>query len=71
VKKKSVEAIRPQEPPRLLRVEEAAVYLSTTPWFIRSLTWSKSIPFIKLGKRILFDRGDLDRFVEDQKKKAA
>jgi excisionase family DNA binding protein len=69
--KKSVALVRPQEPPRLLRVEEAAKYLSTTPWFIRSLVWAKSIPHVRLGKRILFDRADLDKFIDDQKKAAA
>ncbi len=70
MKKKSVEPVRPQEPPRLLRVKEAAAYLSTTPWFIRSLVWAKSIPHVRLGKRILFDRADLDRYVDQQKKVA-
>jgi excisionase family DNA binding protein len=52
---------------RLLRVHAAAAYLSCTPWFMRSLGWSRQVPFLKLGNRILFDRSDLDAFVEKQK----
>ena len=53
--------------PRLLRIAEAARYLSATPWFIRSLIWSRSIPFLQLGKRHLIDVRDLDSYVDSQK----
>jgi excisionase family DNA binding protein len=53
--------------PRLLRIVEASRYLSATPWFIRSLIWSHSIPFLQLGKRHLIDVRDLDAYVEQQK----
>jgi excisionase family DNA binding protein len=58
--------------PRLLTIRQAAVYLGTTEWFIRSVgVWERKIPHVRLGKRILFDRSDLDKFVDDQKKAAA
>jgi excisionase family DNA binding protein len=53
--------------PRLLRIGEAAHYIGATPWFVRSLIWGREIPFVKLGKRLLLDRGDLDRYVDSQK----
>jgi excisionase family DNA binding protein len=31
---------------------------------MRSLVWEKKIPHVKLGRRFLFDRADLDKFVE-------
>ena len=52
---------------RLLTIAGAAQYLSTTVWQIRTLGWEKRIPTIKLGNRYLFDRADLDRFIENQK----
>jgi excisionase family DNA binding protein len=55
--------------PRLLRIQEAATYVGSTPWFIRSIIWSREIPFVKLGKRLLLDRCDLDHFVESQKER--
>jgi excisionase family DNA binding protein len=57
--------------PRLLRVAEAARYLGATPWFIRSLIWSHSIPFLQLGKRHLIDVRDLDAYVDSQKTERA
>ena len=53
--------------PRLLNVEESAAYLSTTTWAIRKLAWAKDVPHIKLGTRLLFDRQDLDRFIDRAK----
>lgn len=53
--------------PRLLRIREAAQYLSTTIWQLRTLTWSKQLPALKLGNRYVYDRTDLDAFIERQK----
>jgi excisionase family DNA binding protein len=49
--------------PRLLNIEMAAQYLSTTAWAMRKLAWSKDVPHIRLGTRILFDKQDLDMFI--------
>lgn len=56
---------------RLLNVHSAAAYLGTTVWFIRSLGWSEAIPVIKLGKRWLFDKADLDAYVDQIKAQGA
>ncbi len=53
--------------PRLLTVKAAAAYLSATIWFVRTLAWEKRVPFLHFGNRILFDRADLDRYIESQK----
>lgn len=53
--------------PRLLTVNQAALYLSSTTWAVRKLAWSQTIPFIRLGTRLLFDLVDLDRFIERAK----
>lgn len=57
--------------PRLLTVKAAAAYLSTTVWFVRTLVYEKKVPHLRLGNRIVFDRVDLDKFVEDLKRSAA
>jgi excisionase family DNA binding protein len=57
--------------PRLLGVKDAASYLGTTVWFIRTAVWSGDLPSVRLGKRLLIDRQDLDSYVEKQKEKAA
>ena len=60
----------PVEQPRLLDVKMAAHYLTTSVWSIREMVYSRAIPHIRLGKKILIDRIDLDKFVE-RKKEAA
>jgi len=54
--------------PRMLRIEEAATYLGATVWFVRSLCWAHKIKFAKHGKRIVIDREELDRFIEQEKR---
>ena len=56
--------------PRLLGVRQAAAYLGATIWFVRTIAWSKQIPTVTFGNRLLFDRGDLDAFVERSKSTA-
>jgi len=50
--------------PRLLRIPEAAKYLSATTWQIETLLRDKVIPSFVLGKRRVVDRLELDRYVE-------
>jgi excisionase family DNA binding protein len=54
--------------PRLLNIKHAAQYLSCAVWQLRHLEWAGEIPSVRnLGRRILFDRADLDRLVEQKK----
>ncbi len=52
---------------RYFRVQDAAEYISATVWFIYTLTWKKAIPFTKIGKRLVFDRVDLDTYMQNAK----
>ena len=52
---------------RLFPIPRAAEYLSTTTHAVRRLLWNKRIPYLRLGKRILIDKIDLDAFVESMK----
>ncbi len=57
----------PSHARRLLSVPEAASYLGVSVWTIRGLGWNGEIPEVKIGRRKLFDREDLDRFIERSK----
>ena len=57
--------------PRLLTIQAAAIYLSCKVWFLRTLVWEKKIAHVRAGHTLLFDRQDLDKFVERQKVQAA
>lgn len=52
--------------PRLLRVEDAAKYLSATTWQMETLLREKIIPSFVMGKRRVVDRLELDRYVESR-----
>ncbi len=59
------------EPRRYLRILEAAEYMNTTPWQVRTLIWKEAIPVIRIGKRLILDRFDLDLYMESLKSGAA
>jgi len=51
--------------PRLLNIKSAAQYLGCSVWILRQLEWSGKLPAVRnLGRKLLFDRSDLDRFVD-------
>ncbi len=53
---------------RLVSVEEAAKYLGVQKSTIYSWAWRRKIPSVKMGRRLLFDREDLDRMIEAGKR---
>lgn len=50
--------------PRLLRIRDAARYLSATEWQMETLLREGTIPFFVLGRRRVIDRLELDRYAE-------
>jgi excisionase family DNA binding protein len=55
---------------RLLTIQAAAQYLSAHVWAVRELAWNGLVPTIKIGNRLLFDRTDLDKYVDALKRTA-
>jgi excisionase family DNA binding protein len=53
--------------PRLLTIEQAAVYLGLTPEATRSLTTPGKLSTIRLEHGVFIDRLDLDDWIEDNK----
>lgn len=54
---------------RWLSVSDAADYLSVRPYTIRDLVWRGELPYVRLGKRFVFDRADLDKLAESRKQR--
>jgi excisionase family DNA binding protein len=52
---------------RYLTIKAAAAYIGATVWCVRQLIWDRKIPFVRLGKRYVIDRMDLDNFMQSQK----
>jgi excisionase family DNA binding protein len=57
----------PAPGPRMLNVRAAAEYLGATVWFVRTIAWEKKIRSVIFGNRLLFDRADLDAFIDRAK----
>jgi excisionase family DNA binding protein len=53
--------------PRLLSQHDAATYLAISYWTLRDLIFRREIPFVKIGRRILVDRMDLDAYLDRSK----
>jgi len=55
--------------PRLLRLKEAAQYVSLSPWKLRKLVQDGQLPIVKYGENTpwLLDVRDLDGWVERHK----
>ncbi len=53
--------------PRLLSQRESATYLGISYWTLRDLTFRGEIPHVKIRRRILVDRLDLDAYLERMK----
>jgi excisionase family DNA binding protein len=66
-KKNHHKLYQPEVDPRLYDLKAAAQYLSSTVWFLRQQIWNRQITFLKLGNKYVFDRKDLDAFIECQK----
>lgn len=53
---------------RLLNVDEAADYLGVQKSTIYAWASRRKIPSVKMGRRLLFDREDLDLMIEQRKR---
>lgn len=54
---------------RWFDVRQAADYLACTVRAIRELIWAGELPRVKIGKRFVVDRADLDAFAEARKER--
>lgn len=53
-------------PPRWMEMDEAATYMSLSKSYLYKELKDR-IGYVKEGKRILFDRHDIDRYLEENK----
>ena len=49
---------------RLLTIKEASEYLGITENALYCMVYRRQIPFVKIGKRLRFDKIDLDKWIE-------
>ena len=56
--------------PRLLTLNQAAMYLGLTPDALKAKVHMGRIPTVVLDKKLRFDRVELDRIIEESKRVA-
>jgi excisionase family DNA binding protein len=54
---------------RLLSLAEAADYLGIRPRTVEKLAHTGQLPFIKLGRSTRYELGDLDAFIERNRRR--
>ncbi len=65
-RKKERSYVRPlQTEGPFLRLEEAAALMCLSPWTVRHLVHKGEIKHIRIGKRIVFERQEIIRFMDD------
>jgi excisionase family DNA binding protein len=58
-------------PPRLTDKRGAAAYLGTTERHIKTLVYERALAHVHIGGKLMFDYGDLDRFIKNNRTEAA
>lgn len=56
-----------QATPRLYGLRDAATYLGISYWTIRDLIDRQALPAVRIGRRVMLDVADLNRFIEANK----
>ncbi|MDD2265702.1 helix-turn-helix domain-containing protein [Sulfuricurvum sp.] len=52
---------------RLQTIQEASEHTGLLVSFLRKMIFDRSIPFIKIGKRVYFDRDELNAWIDSHK----
>jgi excisionase family DNA binding protein len=52
---------------RLLTIQEAAAETGLLTSYMRKMVFERKVPFIKIGKRIYFDRSDLNQWIDSHR----
>ena len=50
-----------------LTAEEVAPYIRSTVGTVRVMTSKRQIPHIKRGRRVLYERGSIDKWLDEQR----
>jgi excisionase family DNA binding protein len=51
----------------LLSLKEGSAYLGISPWTLRDLVFRGDLPCVRINRRMLVDRQDLDHYLDRAK----
>jgi excisionase family DNA binding protein len=49
---------------KLLDTHSLGQYLGTNDWSVRNLKRKGKLPFVKIGRRIFYDRDEIDKWIK-------
>jgi excisionase family DNA binding protein len=52
---------------RILTLKECVEEYGVSLWFWRRMLWDGALPFIRVGRKQLLDRRDIEKFLESRK----
>lgn len=52
---------------RLYTIKELVKEIGGTTWFWRSQIWDGRLPYVRVGRKILIDRDDIEAFIQRHK----
>jgi excisionase family DNA binding protein len=52
---------------RLLSIKQLAKEIGGTEWFWRCQIWDGRLPFVQVGRKMLIDLGDIEKFIRQNK----
>ena len=52
---------------RLYSVKELVKEVGATEWYWRTQIWNGRLPYVKVGRKKLVDRDDIDKFISKNK----
>jgi excisionase family DNA binding protein len=53
---------------KLVGINDAAKFLSISTSTLYSWVWQRRIPFVKIGRAVRFDIGDLEQFIQKNRR---
>jgi len=52
---------------RLYSIKELAAEIGATEWFWRSQIWDGQLPYVQVGRKMLVDSNDVEKFIQKHK----
>lgn len=65
VKKKIGDQNHPQK--RLYSIKELVSEIGATEWFWRTQIWDGQLPYVQVGRKMLIDINDVEKFIQRNK----
>ncbi|MFH1982947.1 MAG: helix-turn-helix domain-containing protein [Pseudomonadota bacterium] len=52
---------------RLFSIKDLVAEIGATEWYWRTQIWDGQLPFVQVGRKMLVDREDVEKFIQKHK----